>query len=303
MGCAQLSKKHFKVVKKCPNVHWYCLNCEPNTVKTIKANHDVEKRCRSLPTDMESRLVKMEGELQNRVTWDEVKVLIAQQCALNEMGSKTSESIVKVVSTSTADHPTEEEVSTTIVDHSTEEKVVSTTTVDHPTEEEAVSTVTDDHSKEDKDKEARKLNVIIHHIPENQVRDSDEEQDTDENFVTGLTSVLEIQDAGISKLVRLGKVPDNQSKPRPIKVSFNSGNAKKKFMSKLVKLAEAPDKYKKISVSHDMTKEERDQNRKLVAEAKNLNGQEPTGQSVFRVRGLPGRRKIIKVEVDVKRTD
>ena len=52
-----------------------------------------------------------------------------------------------------------------------------------------------------------------------------------------------------------------------------------------------------------MTKEEIDQNRKLVAEAKILNGQETSGQSVFRVRGLPGKRKIIKVEVELKRTD
>ena len=254
MGCAQLPKKQFKLLKKCASAHWYCPSCEPNAVKSIKADHAVEERCKALL----ARIAKMEGELKTRVTRDEVKDLIAEHFTGKQTESGTLKSNMH------------EDVSTTIENHSTEQEM----------------------------KETRKLNIIIHNIPEGPITDSEsqEEKETDKEYLTGLASVLEIPDAEISKSVRLGKVPENQSNPRPMKISFSSGKSKKVFMSKLGKLAFAPDKFKKVSVCHDMTQEEREQNRKLVVEAKNLNGQESTGKWIHRVIGLPGQRKIVRME-------
>ena len=48
------------------------------------------------------------------------------------------------------------------------------------------------------------------------------------------------------------------------------------------------EKYKQVVVSHDMTKLERDQCKQLVAEAKECEANDDSGQYTYRVRGAPG---------------
>jgi len=44
-----------------------------------------------------------------------------------------------------------------------------------------------------------------------------------------------------------------------------------------------------------MTKLEREQCKKLVADAKQQEAQEPSGEFIFRVRGPPGNMKVVKL--------
>ena len=48
------------------------------------------------------------------------------------------------------------------------------------------------------------------------------------------------------------------------------------------------------AVSHDMTVKEREQCRKLVAEAKQKREEDESGEYVYKVYGLPGQMKIMK---------
>ena len=54
-------------------------------------------------------------------------------------------------------------------------------------------------------------------------------------------------------------------------------------------------KFKDVVISHDMTKLEREQCKKLVADAKQQEAQEPSGEFIFRVRGPPGNMKVVKL--------
>jgi len=56
----------------------------------------------------------------------------------------------------------------------------------------------------------------------------------------------------------------------------------------------AKDSFKSIVVAHDMTKLERDQGKELVAEARSMAAQDPSGEYLYRVRGPPGEMKIVK---------
>ena len=64
-------------------------------------------------------------------------------------------------------------------------------------------------------------------------------------------------------------------------------------MECLYKLKDADNKFKNISVTHDLTESERNECKLLVAEAKQKQSEE-SGEFIWRVRGLPGQLKLIK---------
>ena len=73
-------------------------------------------------------------------------------------------------------------------------------------------------------------------------------------------------------------------------------------MKNLYKLSKAAIPYKGISVrvKDDMTKQEREVDKKLQEEAKKSNERDPDSDFFFRVRGLPWERKVVKVRKRVE---
>ena len=53
---------------------------------------------------------------------------------------------------------------------------------------------------------------------------------------------------------------------------------------------------KKIVIVHDMTQTEREECRKLVVDAKAQEAKVKSGEYIYRVRGLPGRMKVVKIK-------
>jgi hypothetical protein len=77
-------------------------------------------------------------------------------------------------------------------------------------------------------------------------------------------------------------------------IQFREKAIKNQVMESLSKLRQAENKFKNISVTHDLTQQERSECRQLVEEAKKKQ-QEEQGEFIYRVRGLPGNLKIIKI--------
>jgi len=67
------------------------------------------------------------------------------------------------------------------------------------------------------------------------------------------------------------------------------------IMESLYKLKHAELHFKSVVVTHDMTKTERDECKRMVIEAKDKETQDPSGEFIYRVRGLLGKMKIIKI--------
>ena len=109
--------------------------------------------------------------------------------------------------------------------------------------------------------------------------------------VCNLAEFLDNDEICIKSVVRIGKkktrnkvdVPDDllngdvrlvdgesessvHTKPRPMKVTFANTDVKKSFMKQLSKLKDVDKSspFKNISISHDMTKNERDQNKAML---------------------------------------
>ena len=66
-------------------------------------------------------------------------------------------------------------------------------------------------------------------------------------------------------------------------------------MDSTFKPKNAVDKYKGVIITHDMTKQQREECKKLVQEAKDHDSQDPSEKYIYRVRGAPEETKIVKI--------
>jgi len=67
-------------------------------------------------------------------------------------------------------------------------------------------------------------------------------------------------------------------------------------MDSLLRLKGIDAKFKGITVLHDMTKNERDDCKKLVDEAKQKEIQDVLGEWIYRVWGPPGQTRLISIK-------
>ena len=80
-------------------------------------------------------------------------------------------------------------------------------------------------------------------------------------------------------------------------VVFEDEKSKSVFMSNVRKLGTADEKFKSISIVHDMTKRERELNKEKVKHAKEKNEENESGDYHYVVRGHPWERKVVKMKV------
>lgn len=142
------------------------------------------------------------------------------------------------------------------------------------------------------DKIAREKNIIMFNLPES-VGTIEENIAKDKEQVQEINKITAELDNPEIKIRRLGKKGE---KPRPLLVSFSEMGDKEKVMGNLTKMKHAKEPLNKVSVKHDLTKIEREEEKKLLAEAKTMNALEEDPTVKYIVRGMPWDRKIIKVK-------
>jgi hypothetical protein len=148
---------------------------------------------------------------------------------------------------------------------------------------------------EDKEKERRKRNIIVHGC-----RSSDESKTKD--FIDTLFKDIGAESIVAKAINRIGKV--EQSK-RPIIVEFQSEQDKDKIMLSLPNL-KGKTEYKGTSITDDYTVAERELINEYRREAKELNAKNETREYVFVVRGTPKNglyHKKIKKTITVMSTN
>lgn len=155
---------------------------------------------------------------------------------------------------------------------------------------------------EDKDLEARKNNVIMFRIPEKRTDDVQQRRDSDVTFVKDLLDGvfdMKIIDSDISHMYRLGRW--DETKPRPLLVSFRSFEQKENLMANLRNLKQPVEKFRGISICHDLLPRERQERKRLIEEAKlehagKCDVSDDVGNYKFFVVGRGTRQRVIKVK-------
>ena len=115
-----------------------------------------------------------------------------------------------------------------------------------------VENITSSLANEQKEREKRKLNVMVYNVPESEASNGLEKKEEDLNRLNNLfKDNLQIS-ANITKVIRLGKRDD---KPRLLKVSLGSADQKSNLLRNKAKLKKDsnPEHIKNIYISPDYT--------------------------------------------------
>ena len=131
-----------------------------------------------------------------------------------------------------------------------------------------------DYLNEEKEKAKRRLNVIIHNVPESTSEDGSVRKKHDTDFVMQMCQHnLDISIAPISKCFRLGK---KGAKPRLLKVSLSTEVDKAKVLRNCTKLRNSshPPDVQKVFITPDLTPNEQKVNKELRARLKEVNKDE-----------------------------
>ena len=152
-----------------------------------------------------------------------------------------------------------------------------------------------DIAEEEKDREGRGNNIIIYRIPECSSNLKEECKKHDQDFVLKMVKdVLEVNMElnDIKAMFRMGKRDANNI--RPLMIQLREKSVKNEIMESLFRLRSADVQYRSLSIVHDMSPKERAVCKQLVGEAKTKQSAE-TGNFIWRVRGLPGQLKVVRI--------
>lgn len=287
-SCVDVSKATFDACKKIKNLHWICNNCNPQVIKTLK-----------LLTNITARQDKTEQEVQSLQT--ELQKL---KQSMDEMGNKIH-NLVEAKLTGEVKRNVEQQVVEfkDIVKQQLEEEMQ--TKVDDTVKrftgniQEVKKSIqeTKEQADEHRDKESRRNNIIIYNVPESEEPRLDDRNRCDIAFCLQMFNScmnLGITEDDFVNVFRLGRRGESA---RPLLIQLVGYNCKNIIMESLYKLRHADRKFKGIIVAHDMTKIEREECKRLVADAKSQNDEDTSGEYTYKVRGLPGQMRIVKFRV------
>jgi len=153
---------------------------------------------------------------------------------------------------------------------------------------------------EERDIESRKNNIIIYRIPEKKNNDISARRTSDEVFLKDLLDGvfdMKVGNGDIVKMYRLGRWEED--KIRPLLVSFKSCEQKDYIMENLRNLKTPIEKFRGISISHDLHPKEREERKQMIQQAKQdhmNNSSERVENYKFLVVGRGQRCKVIKVK-------
>ena len=269
--CIDMSEQQYEVLQR-PDCFWFCPAC----VEHLRSKTSKTLLSENQPDSIDSMLNKMSEEIDKKLQRFEKKIDDKLNTYKAEVPATVNKTWADVVKNKNED---------ILSKQGNVQKIVQETILQQ--------------KKEDKSREDRECNVIVYNVKESSEPSPGIRKVEDERFFEKLcVEALKIhQKLETKNLIRLGKKSEDQGKSRPLKIIMQSKEDKNLVMSNLTKLKDADDMFKRISVTHDMTLEERDLVKKKVQEAKEKEKQHSEGgQWIYRVRGPPWNLTIVKLK-------
>jgi hypothetical protein len=268
--CLGISQNEYKVLTKRSDAHWFCPICEKKAVSNIRCEKLIEDRCNAYLEKVEARIKRLEDEIKEKPS--EARVLNLIDMKLEDKGYASAAEVQNVVET---------RIGSQSVNNAREIQL-------------------EEKIQELQERESRKNNIVIYNSDEPEAEDSEDRKDEDRQFTNDLCLLLESDSNDIVSTIRLGikRTKDNgEAINRPLKVIFRCEKTKTDILRNAKKLQYANEKFKKISISQDMTRKEREKQAQLFQEAKRLNEENSSGDFKFIVKGPVWDRKVVKIKL------
>ena len=287
--CVNVSDEQHKFLTSYSLCHWYCPPCERRVTRNLRVEAEVEERCQIFMNKMESRLEGLEMQMLKKPDRDEMvdyvdtemRSQVALHIAAQDLVSQDRvQNLVRETNRDLVKEAVRLELST-----------VSSTAVSEDKLKELVELEVSRALESAESREERRRNIIIHNFPEAPSSEDCEVHDT-EAVKTMINQHLEVRCKTPVKIARLGN--QHRNRKRPIKICMNSEPDKIAVLTNSNKLRTALEPYKSARVSSDMSEAERNENKRLLGEARKRNDQE-SGNFIHLVRGPPWNRRIVTV--------
>ena len=283
---------------KDPDIMWFCVACRENIEKALDIDRKIEEKCREISDLYESRIRKLEDEMKEKVEKDEVRMIARTVCE-EVIREKNEEVEVREM----AKQVFQEEVK-----DNNEIKQLAKQVVTNSITETKTELITETTSERNEQK-ARESNFVVHGLEEPKMGSKEERAIAEKQVIREMAALcdVKIKAEDIGKIHKLGTYDKDEK--RPVLVCLNDLETKKELFRNFNKLWKRANneniedadkekyiKYKDTSISHDMTKTQRDELKQLRSEAKALQEQSQ-GNYRFRGRGPPWAMKVVKIPI------
>ena len=244
IGCVGIAKDEYKFLRKTKRIKWFCITCDRMFGNMAAANRELK--------DKIDRMEGNQNSLENRLGGLQTEFKKMNEALMNltvEIGRLKSEGNI-------GPRPRLDEVRA--------ESQVPTTELIR------------EEMREIKDKEMRKNNLVLYNVPESNEEEARGRKAEDGEWCRKIFSGreglgLNVGEEEIVEIIRLGRREElsnvgNGMKPRPMLVRMSSATIKWEIIKNGKKLKNANEVFKKIYIAPDLTKKEREEDKKLREE-------------------------------------
>lgn len=259
--CLGKTDEEYEVLQDSDSM-WFCISCREVIQKSIVTDLKIEERCKAIMEEYESRISTLEESINKKCDEERVREII------NEATTQES--------------------------HKDCEKETKPPTL--PPQANLTNIMS-----EINERKSREQNIVLYGIPESNSTSREDRIKHDTEQVNIILDRCNAKggEADIAKVTRLGKYntekAQEQQKHRPLLVSLDKMDTKKALFKNIRKLGEH-EEHKMVKISNDLTKTEREQEKKLWEEAKQKRDQNTSGEFTYKVRGPPWARKVVKLK-------
>jgi hypothetical protein len=294
--CLKLSNDNYDVFQ-IPSIHWFCPKCEEKVMKSIKTDKDIETRCAKFLQVMESRMAKLEADMAAKVDIKRVESIVEE---------KIMHANIQPGQTSAIE--SEESMNRKIAEFRDSDSRVNNLIVYGVAELDNKDSII--RKKQDTDfvRELADYIAVDSSLIQNVVRIGirrDDGNATDKGDLQGtsggnsdMSVTQNVASTGFPMAGAANSTID-KTRPRPIKVMMKDAESRKTFLRNLPKLrhVQPNSKFAEVSVSQDMTRDERELHKSKVSEAKEKNEKEK-GNFRHVVRGPPWNKRIVRLRAE-----
>lgn len=255
------TKGEYEVLTKSDSM-WFCTPCKANVEENITTGLNIENMCDKIIQMFESRLIVIEQKIDTKCDESKVRDIVKDELSKAQDQIKSYADVAASESSKRVDKV---EMTTVVVDEINERK-------------------------------KRENNIVIFGLQESE---SDEKKERGEHDLRQIKEMFEdskvqLEGDAIKNCKRLGRY-DSKKPSRPLLATLEHTN-QKITLFKNFHYAKQNQKYENVSVSNDLTQTEREKEKKLWSEAKRQQSSDVSGDYMYKVRGPPWARRIVKIK-------
>ena len=285
-------------------IPWLCNSCKvglPRLTEMNNALQDIKKSNEERMSNLESRIdqieeniettvkEKMEAEKPGMISAVEKKVVLKLAKDMKEEISRVVKGEVASAVANELKKSIQGEVEREVIRKIP--KAAHPQTISPGTHQRSI----DGAAQELRDREVKKPNLILFKVKEPQTNlvEDMKRQDTEKFIEICGNMDIDLTKEKIRDCFRLGKKKTDGT-DRPLIITLSDHTIKNGIFKNSARLAEG--EFKDVSINNDLTKIQREQNKKMKEEARDMTKNEKSGNYVYRVVGPPWARKIKRVE-------